>query len=74
LATIAGLQRLMVSEQQFMAGINPLKWHIRIFEMITRDILDMVSKEGDAITTRVRKSIVSFDLLQFLHCSIWCGI
>jgi len=66
LTTITGLQRLMASEQQLMVGIIPLKWHKRIFEMITRDSLDMVAKEGEAITTRVRKSIASFDFVGVL--------
>jgi len=70
LTTITGLQRLMASEQQLMVGIIPNKWHKRIFEMITRDCLDLVTKEGEAITTRVRKSIASCDfvgVLTLLH-------
>eukprot|EP00092_Neocalanus_flemingeri_P025281 GFUD01027413.1.p1 GENE.GFUD01027413.1~~GFUD01027413.1.p1 ORF type:complete len:729 (+),score=182.30 GFUD01027413.1:43-2229(+) len=66
LTSITGLQRLMASEQQLMVGIIPLKWHKRIFEMITRDSLDMVAKEGEAITSRVRKSIASCDFVGVL--------
>jgi len=66
LTTITGLQRLMASEQQLMVGIIPLKWHKRIFEMITRDSLDLVAKEGEAITARVRKSIASCDFVGVL--------
>ena len=66
LVTFASLQRLMTFEQQLLAGIIPLKWHKRILEMITRDSLDMVAKEGEAIILRVRKSITSCDFTAVL--------
>ena len=66
LITLAALQRLMTFEQQLLGGIIPVKWHKRILEMITRDSLDIVVKEGEAITTRVRKSISSCDFTAVL--------
>jgi len=66
LITFAALQRLMALEQQLLHGIIPAKWHKRILEMITRDSLEMVSKEGEIITHRVRKSISSCDFTAVL--------
>jgi len=59
LTTLSCLQRLMASEQQLMVGIIPTRWQRRIFEMISRESLDMVVKEGEAITGRLRRSVTA---------------
>merc|ERR1719347_2501282 len=66
LTTVSALQRLMASEQQLMAGVIPAMWQRRIFEIITRDSLDMVAREGEAITARVKKSISVGDFVGVL--------
>jgi len=66
LTTVSALQRLMAQEQQLMVGIIPAMWQRRIFEIITRDSLDMVAREGEAITARVKKSIAMGDFVGVL--------
>jgi len=66
LTTVSALQRLMASEQQLMAGVIPAMWQRRIFEIITRDSLDMVAREGETITARVKKSISVGDFVGVL--------
>ena len=66
LMTLAALQRLMALEQQLLVGIIPAKWHKRILEMISRDSFEVVAKEGETITARVRKSITSCDFVAVL--------
>ena len=61
LLTLAALQRLMSLEQQLLVGIIPGKWQKRILEMITRDSMELVVKEGEMIIARVRKSITGCD-------------
>jgi len=61
LTTISGLQRLMGSEQQLMVGIIPVQFKKKVFELITRDSLNLAIKEGETITARVRKSISNYD-------------
>ena len=61
LLTLAALQRLMSLEQQLLVGIIPAKWQKRILEMITRDSMELVVKEGEMIIARVRKSITGCD-------------
>ena len=66
LTTVSALQRLMASEQQLMSGVIPAVLQRRTFEVISRDSLDMVAREGEAITARVRKSIALGDFLGVL--------
>ena len=66
LTSLTGLQRLMAAEQQLMVGIIPARWHKRIFEMISRDSLDLVAREGEAITARIRKSISNCEFMAVL--------
>jgi exocyst complex protein 7 len=66
LTTVSALQRLMASEQQLMGGVIPAMWQRRIFEIITRDSLDMVAREGEAITARVKRSIAGGDFVGVL--------
>lgn len=66
LTTVSALQRLMASEQQLMVGVVPAVWQRRIFEIITRDSLEMVAREGEAITARVKRSIAQGDFVGVL--------
>ena len=66
LVTLAALQRLLALEQQLVVGVIPARWHRRILEMVARDSLEMVTREGELITARVRKSITSYDFTAVL--------
>ncbi|QQP50641.1 Exocyst complex component 7 [Caligus rogercresseyi] len=61
--TISGLQKLMASEQRLMVGIIPHSFQQRIFEIIVRDSLDLVLREGEYILLRVKKAVSSHDFL-----------
>merc|ERR1719187_2466959 len=66
LTTLTGLQKLLASEQQLMVGIIPHQFQKKIFEIIGRDALDLVVKEGENITSKVKKSIANNDFLSIL--------
>jgi len=61
LITVSGLQKLLGWEQNLLVGIIPVLYKKKIFELISRDSLDLAIKEGEAITGKVRKSITNYD-------------
>jgi len=61
LTTVSGLQKLLAWEQNLLIGIIPVQYKKKIFELISRDSLDFAIKEGEGITTKVRKSIGNYD-------------
>ncbi len=54
---VSALQKLMSAEQASMAGIIPHQYQRRIFEIVSRDSLDALAADGDAITSRVRRAV-----------------
>ena len=63
---LSGLQYLMTSEQQMMAGIIPHQYQKTIFEKISRESLDLVIRDSDAIIGRVKKASSSNDYLSII--------
>ena len=63
---LSALQHLMNSEQQMMAGIIPHQYQKPIFEKISRDSLDLVVRDSDAIIGRVKKSSSSNEFLSII--------
>merc|ERR1719187_3135406 len=61
ITTVSGLQKLLASEQQLMVGIIPHQFQKKIFEITSRESLDMVVKEGETITNKIKKAIASSD-------------
>jgi len=66
ITTLSGLQKLLASEQTLMVGIIPHQFQRKIFEIISRESLDMVVREGEAITSKVKKSIANNDFVSIL--------
>ena len=64
--TVAGLQRLMAGERVLMVGIIPHAYQKKMFEMITRESLDAVIKDGEAITSRTKKAVANNDFLSIM--------
>jgi len=64
--TVSGLQRLMAGERVLMVGIIPHAYQKRMFEMITRESLDAVIKDGEAITSRTKKAVANNDFLSIM--------
>ena len=56
----------MSSEQQLMAGIIPHQYQKGIFEKISRESLDLVIRDSDAIISRVKKSSSNNDFLSII--------
>jgi len=63
---LSALQYLMSSEQQLMAGIIPHQYQKGIFEKISRESLDLVIRDSDAIISRVKKSSSNNDFLSII--------
>ena len=63
---LSALQYLMTSEQQMMAGIIPHQYQKGIFEKISRESLDLVIRDSDAIISRVKKASTSNDFLSII--------
>ena len=63
---LSALQYLMTSEQQMMAGIIPHQYQKGIFEKISRESLDLVIRDSDAIIGRVKKASTSNDFLSII--------
>merc|ERR550519_1807745 len=66
ITTLSRLQKLLASEQTLMVGIIPHQFQRKIFEIISRESLDMVVREGEAITSKVKKSIANNDFVSIL--------
>ena len=64
--TVSGLQRLMAGERVLMVGIIPHAYQKKMFEMITRESLDAVVRDGDAITQRIKKAVAANDFLAIM--------
>jgi len=64
--TVSGLQRLMAGERVLMVGIIPHSFQKRMFEMITRESLDAVVRDGEAITQRIKKAVANNDFLAIM--------
>ena len=64
--TVSGLQRLMAGERVLMVGIIPHAYQKKMFEMITRESLDAVMKDGEAITSRIKKAVANNDFLSIM--------
>lgn len=54
--TISCLQHLMSVEQALMVGIIPHQYQRKIFEIISRDSVDAVVRDADAIVSRVKRA------------------
>ena len=66
LLILSALQHLMSSEQTLMAGIIPHQYQKPIFEKITRESLDLVIRDADAIIGRVKKASSPNDYLALI--------
>ena len=66
LLILSALQHLMSSEQTLMAGIIPHQYQKPIFEKITRESLDLVIRDADAIISRVKKASSPNDYLALI--------
>ncbi len=66
LLMLSALQYLMSAEQTLMVGIIPHQYQRKIFEIITRDSLDLVVRDADAILGRVKKSTANNDFLAII--------
>lgn len=70
----SALQQLMSSERVLMIGIVPHQYQKKIFEIITRESVDAVVREGSAIFIRLdsdwlfRLGLVLEVLLPFKQC------
>jgi exocyst complex protein 7 len=63
---LSALQHLMASEQQLMVGIIPHQYQKGTFEIISRESLDLVIRDADAIIGRVKKASSSNDFLAII--------
>jgi len=62
----SALQRLMAGEKVLMVGIIPHAYQKKMFEIITRESIDALIKDGDAITQRVKRAAGNNDVLTLM--------
>ena len=62
----SALQRLMDGEKVLMVGIIPHTYQKKMFEIITRESIDALVKDGDAITHRVKRAAGNNDFLTLM--------
>ena len=62
----SALQRLMAAEKVLMVGIIPHAYQRKMFEIITRESIDALVKDGDAITQRVKRAAGNNDFLTLM--------
>jgi len=62
----SALQRLMAGEKVLMVGIIPHAYQKKMFEMITRESVDALVKDGETITQRVKRAAGNNDFLTLM--------
>merc|ERR1719322_1748296 len=62
----SAIQRLMAGEKVLMVGIIPQAYQKKVFEMITRESVDALVKDGEAITQRVKRAAGNNDFLTLM--------